>query len=143
MKIHITRLHSTVPLPAYQTAGSVAFDLASACDLVIEPHATARIPTGLVIATPSGYALLVASRSSTPQKKGLLPPHGIGILDQDYCGPTDELQILVYNFTDAPVAVGKGERIAQGLFVPIERAEWEEGAAAEKNRGGFGSTGTS
>lgn len=141
MKVRITRLDPTIELPEYKTAGAVAFDIAPRVDVVVVPHATIRIPTGLIIKTPPGYALIIASRSSTPERKGLLLPNGIGILDQDYCGPTDELHILIYNFTETPVIIKKGERIAQGLFIPIERAEWDEGPAAATSRGGFGSTG--
>lgn len=86
--------------------------------------------------------LVVASRSSTPIKKGLTPPHGFGIIDHDYCGPTDEIKVLVYNFTDQPVQITRGEKIAQGVFVKVDRFEWNEVETIDKeSRGGFGSTG--
>ena len=86
--------------------------------------------------------LVVASRSSTPLKKGLTPPHGFGIIDHDYCGPTDEIGVLVYNFTSDPVEIRRGEKIAQGVFVKIDKFEWEEVSEMEgRSRGGFGSTG--
>ena len=66
---------------------------------------------------------------------------GVGVIDQDYCGPQDEVLVQVYNFTARPVTVARGERIAQGLFVRVDRAAWEETTAAERpTRGGFGST---
>lgn len=141
MKIRITKLQDDIELPQYKTTGAVAFDLAAALDVVVAPRQIALVPTGLIIATPRGYALIIASRSSTPIKKGLSTPHGIGIIDQDYAGPNDEIKIQVYNFTDAPVTIAKGERLAQAFFVPIARAEWEEGGPEETSRGGFGSTG--
>lgn len=141
MKIRITKLQPDIELPQYKTTGAVAFDLAAAQDTTVAPRQIALIPTGLVIATPRGYALIIASRSSTPMKKGFSPPHGIGIIDQDYAGPNDEIKIQVYNFTDTPIIVTKGERIAQAFFVPIARAEWDEGDPEEQSRGGFGSTG--
>jgi dUTP pyrophosphatase len=86
--------------------------------------------------------LVVASRSSTPKKKGLLPPHGFGIIDHDYCGPEDEIRVLVYNFTNGDVVVGRGEKIAQGVFVKIDKFEWQEiDEIRRDSRGGFGSTG--
>ena len=86
--------------------------------------------------------LLLASRSSLPRKKGLMIPNGVGIIDQDYCGPEDEIHIQVYNFTSAPVHIERGERLAQGIFVRIAQVEWEEvEEIGEKSRGGFGSTG--
>jgi len=85
---------------------------------------------------------MVASRGSTPFKKGLLPPHGFGVGDQDFCGPDDEYWINVYNFTDEDVTVERGERVAQGIFVPVEIAQWEEVDSMENpTRGGHGSTG--
>lgn len=87
--------------------------------------------------------MLLAARSSTPKKKGLLMPHGMGIIDQDYCGPKDENLLQYYNFTDEPVTIEKGERCGQALFVAIARAEWENvDAISRSSRGGFGSTGT-
>lgn len=142
MKIKILRKDSTVELPAYQTPGSVAFDLSSSEDTVIQPHEIQRVPTGLTICTPPDHMLLIAARSSTPMKKGLMIANGIGIVDQDYCGPGDEIKLQLLNFTDKPVEVKKGERLAQGLFLKLDRVEWEE--VKELNtgsRGGFGSTG--
>ena len=52
--------------------------------------------------------------------------NGVGVIDQDYCGPADEVKIQVLNFTAAPVQVARGDRIAQGLFIPVARAEWQE-----------------
>ncbi|MBI4133145.1 dUTP diphosphatase [Candidatus Uhrbacteria bacterium] len=142
MQVRITRLDPSVPLPRYHTNGSVAFDLSSRMDMTVPSRTTARVPTGLVIATPPGYALIITLRSSTPERKGLLMPHGTGLSDQDFCGPHDELHLLVYNFTDAPVTITKGERIGQGFFTPIEKVIWEEGMPqATISRGGFGSTG--
>jgi dUTP pyrophosphatase len=97
----------------------------------------------VVVKVPEGYALIIASRSSLPRKKGLTCPHGIGVIDQDYHGATDEILVQVKNMTDAPVTVERGERIAQGLFVRVDQAEWEEvDDHGAETRGGFGSTGT-
>ena len=85
--------------------------------------------------------LLVALRSSTPRKKGLHKPHGIGVIDNDYCGDEDEVKVQVFNSTDKEVVVEKGERIAQGIFVKIDKFEWDEVEKMGKSRGGFGSTG--
>ena len=110
--------------------------------MTIAPQETARVPCNVVIEVPPGYALIVASRSSTPVRKGLLKANGIGIIDRDYCGDTDEIQALFYNVTGTPVIVERGERIAQALLVPAPRITWEEVTSLEADdRGGFGSTG--
>lgn len=143
MKFSINRIDKTLPLPAYQTKGSVGFDLSSRTDMKVASHSLALIPTNLVVKVPEGYMLLVVPRSSTPKKKGLLIPHGIGVIDQDYCGEKDEVLFQVYNFTDAEVSIARGERIAQGILVKVGIAEFVETdtAHSESSRGGIGSTG--
>ncbi len=142
MQVAVHKLRRDVELPQFQTGGSVGFDLATAEDVIIAPDEIAMVPTGLVIETPPGYALIIASRSSTPRKFGLSPPHGIGIVDQDYSGPEDEIRILVRNFTAQSVSIPRGTRIAQGMFVRAEQAEFiDADLSKNNNRGGFGSTG--
>ena len=142
MKVNIKRIDKSLPLPEYQTQGSVAIDLYSRLDFEVLPKEIALIPSNVIIETPLGYMLMIASRSSTPRKLGLLVPHGIGIVDQDYCGPNDEVLIQVYNFTENPVRIQKGQRLAQAVFVKIDTVEWTEVETMEKpSRGGVGSTG--
>lgn len=141
MKVKIKRLDRDLPLPVYETDGSVGFDLVAREETTIEPGTIELVPSNVVVEVPKDYMLIVASRSSTPRKKGLTPPHGFGIIDHDYCGPTDEVKIQVYNFSTEPVIVARGEKIAQGVFVHIDKFEWEEvDEIAEESRGGFGST---
>ena len=90
LKVKIKRIDSTLPLPAYETDGSVGFDLLARADTVIAPQTIGLIPGNIIVEVPKGYMLMVASRSSTPRKKGLMKPHGIGVVDQDFCGPQDE-----------------------------------------------------
>ena len=141
MKVRIKRIDKSISLPVYETSGSVGFDLLAREETVIQPGSIALIPANVIVEVPKGYALIVASRSSTPRKHGLSKPHGIGIIDQDYCGPEDEVKIQVRNFTEQPVAIKKGAKIAQGLFVRVDQFEFEEVDEIKKeSRGGFGST---
>ena len=142
MDVRITRLDPAVALPEYQTGGAAGFDLASSADMTVQPGEVALVPTGLVIEVPAGYVLGIFARSSTPLKRGLMVANGVGIVDADYCGPTDEIRIEVLNFTAAPVTIARGDRLAQGVFVPYARADWKEAAQiARPDRGGFGATG--
>jgi dUTP pyrophosphatase len=141
MKVRLTRLDGSVPLPVYQTEGAAGFDLASNADMTVQPGEVALVPTGLVAEIPAGYWLGVFARSSTPLKRGLMVANGVGIVDSDYCGPRDEIKIEVLNFTAAPVTVRRGDRLAQGVILPCVRAEWVEADASGPSRGGFGSTG--
>lgn len=141
-RVRIHRLRASAELPRYATAGAAGFDLAASEDTTVLPGRTALVPTGLVIEVPAGMFLGVFARSSTPLKRGLMVANGVGVVDSDYCGATDEVKIAVVNFTAEAVTVKAGDRIAQGILLPITRVEWEEVAAVEKDaRGGFGSTG--
>lgn len=142
MKIRIQRIDKTLPLPQYETNGSVGFDFIAREDTVIAPKSAGLIPANVIVEVPKNYMLLCSLRSSAPRKKGLSCPHGIGVIDHDYCGPKDEIKIQVYNFTSQPVTVKRREKISQGIFVRIDKFEWEEVAKIkEESRGGFGSTG--
>src|SRR5215472_14484663 len=141
LKVAIKRIDKSLPLPIYATAGSVGFDLLCREDIEIAPRTIELIPGNVIVRIPVGYFLLLTLRSSTPRRKSLLIPNGVGIIDQDYCGEGDELKVQVFNFSQETVQVNYGERIAQGLFLPVTRVEWEEIEELGQGRGGFGSTG--
>lgn len=142
MKVKIKKLDPSVELPKYQTTESACFDLASNEDAIIQPKEIKLLGTGLVIEAPHEHFLLIAPRSSLPLKKGLSIPQSIGIVDRDYSGPEDEIKLQVYNFTEKPVGVKKGERLAQGLFLKRDQVELDEVREIRMtSRGGFGSTG--
>ncbi len=142
MHVQIQRIDPTLPLPSYQTKGAVGFDVITRETTMIEPGQIALVPGNVIVKVPDGYALLLVPRSSLPRKKGLICPHSLGVIDQDYHGEKDELMVQVQNISEATVTVERGERIAQGLFVKIEQAAWEEVTSHNAtSRGGFGSTG--
>jgi len=142
MNVQIKRIDNTLPLPKYETTGAAGFDIYARESITIAPQEVIRIPTNLVIATPPGYMLAVSLRSSAPKKKVISIPHGYGIIDSDYCGNDDEILLQVINHTTTPVQIEKGERIGQGVFIPITQATWEEvNTMSANNRGGFGTTG--
>jgi len=143
MQVSIQRVDKTLELPRYETGGSVGFDLITREDTTIEPGAIGLVPSNVIVEVPEGYVLLVLPRSSLPKKKGLVCPHSIGVIDCDYHGGEDEIFVQVQNVTDKPVTIERGERIAQGMFVKLEKADWQEVENNNaKTRGGFGSTGT-
>jgi dUTP pyrophosphatase len=142
MRLQIKRLQPGIGLPEAATGRAAGFDLAAATDMEIPPRSIRLVGTGLVIAVPDGYFLGIFARSSTPLKRGLMVANGVGVIDADYCGPGDEIKIQVLNITDAPVAIARGDRLAQGIVLPCPRVEWEEvQEMVVPTRGGFGSTG--
>lgn len=143
MKTKIKLIDKNLPIPKYETPGSVAFDLSVREKTIIKPFIATLIPLNVIIKTPKNCFLLLVPRSSTPLKKNLLITNGIGVIDQDYCGDNDEIKLQVLNFSQKDVIVEKGERIAQAMFVKIQKID--EFKVVEKmqnkSRGGFGSTG--
>ena len=142
LPVEIQRIDPSLPLPQYESAGAVGFDFVTREDTTIEPKSIGLVPGNVIIKVPEGHALVVVPRSSLPRKKALVCPHSIGIIDQDYHGPEDEIFIQVQNISDEPVTIERGDRIAQGLFMRVDRAEWNEvDDHGAETRGGFGSTG--
>ena len=127
MHIEITRIHPDAVLPRYETDESAGFDLCSVTNVTVQPGKVALVPTGLVIHVPQRMFLGIFARSSTPVKRGLMVANGVGVIDPDYCGPTDEVKIAVMNFTD--------ERRREGRRAS-RAGDFPAGAAGGVGRGG-------
>jgi len=142
MKVKIVRIDKSLPLPEYHTSGSVAFDFYTRIDQTFRPGEAKLLPANFIIKVPPGYFLFIASRSSL-FKKGLQLANSVGVIDQDYHGPNDELHLSIRNVSERTVEVKKGDRLAQGLILPIQKvAEWQEvEKIKDESRGGYGSTG--
>lgn len=141
MKVRIRRIDKTLPLPEYHSEGAAGFDFYCRETVTVETKSLGLIPLNVALEPPKGHMLLLASRSSTP-KRGIMIANGIGIGDRDFSGNSDEYNALVFNYTDSPVTINRGERIAQGIFLRCDRVEWEEvDSLRENDRGGFGSSG--
>ncbi len=142
MKIAIKRIDKTLALPEYKTNGAVGFDLSARITTEIPSGEMRLIPLNIVVKVPKGYGFFLFSRSSTPLKKGLIVANSVGVVDQDYSGEDDEIKLCVLNITKETVGVEKGERIAQGVIMKVERPDFVEvDKMSDKSRGGFGSTG--
>lgn len=142
MNLKIKLIDETLPLPEYKTRGSVAFDLYSRINITVPPKEIRLIPLNVIIGIPDGHFMILAARSSLPIKKGLTCANSIGIVDTDFCGEQDEWRFEAYNFSDSPVTVERGERIAQALLIKFEKAEISKvNYTHNESRGGIGSTG--
>lgn len=144
MKVQIHRIDDTLPLPQYETSGSFGFDFIARQDTIIEPGQLGLVPSNVIVKCPEELALLVLPRSSTYRKTGLVFPHSVGLIDQDYCGVDDEIMIQLVNPRSHDVTVKRGDKVAQGLFVNSPKVEFTEVSKdflGKDSRGGFGSTG--
>ena len=144
MEVKIKLLNRFAKLPEYKTDGSAAMDLsyASETPLTVCPGERILVPTGIAISLPSsGYAALVCARSGLSSKYGITLSNGIGVIDSDYLG---EIKVAVINLGSSDYTIKPGERIAQLMFVPVERAAISVADSldeTERGTGGFGSTG--
>ncbi len=141
--IKIKRFDTSLSLPEYKTAGAAGLDVMARETVEVPPHQLAYVPLNVAVHPPKGYFMMLVARSST-HKKGLWMANGVGIMDPDYSGDQDEYKAVYYNFTDAPVTIERGERIAQMVCVKMETPPVEEVLQMQnKSRGGFGTTGSS
>ncbi|MFD1672287.1 dUTP diphosphatase [Agrilactobacillus yilanensis] len=101
------------------------------------------VPTGIKAYMQPDEVLILANRSSSPLKRRLILPNGIGVIDADYYNNTaneGEIFVQLLNYGVRPVTIKKGERLGQGIFVPYLKADGDQNDGEERN-GGFGSSG--
>jgi dUTP pyrophosphatase len=155
MEAKIYKCHPDAVIPAPQTGEAVGFDLSTIEDFIMSPGDRRVVGTGLVVQPPPGYHTEIFLRSGMAFKYNIMLINGVGLIDRDYAGPTDELKVMLYYaplmFDDFGKLVftfkrahkfKKGDRIAQLVFRKTEKftlVETEQAPALD--RGGLGSTG--
>jgi dUTP pyrophosphatase len=144
IKILDPRVGSELPLPAYATDGSAGLDLRALLDapLTLNSGDTTLLKTGLAIyiADPN-LAAVILPRSGLGHKHGIVLGNLVGLIDSDYQG---ELMVSCWNRGRDSFTINPGERIAQLVFLPVVRANFEtvvDFHATARGIGGFGSTG--
>ena len=130
-------------LPVYATTGAAGADLRSAeeAPVVLAPGERAAVRTGLVLELPPGFEGQVRPRSGLALRRGVTLLNSPGTIDSDYRG---EVSVLLVNLGAEPVTLERGERVAQLVVAPVERARFVEVDELERSargNGGFGSTG--
>lgn len=139
--LYVKQLSPDARLPVRGSEGAAGYDLSASVNVTIPGRGRSLIDTGLQILVPFGTYGRIAPRSGLAVKIGL--DVGAGVIDSDYRG---EVKILLFNHSDTPVSIGKGDRIAQLL---LERIVTPPVVAVDsltetlRGAGGFGSTGTS
>ncbi|HYA87138.1 MAG TPA: dUTP diphosphatase [Nitrospirota bacterium] len=143
--VHITKLKHAdgMPLPQYQTEHAAGVDLYAAIerDVTIDAGKWLLIPTGIALAIPEGYEGQVRPRSGLALKHGIGMLNSPGTIDADYRG---EVGIILFNFSDTPFTVRRGDRIAQLVFAKLSKAKFESVSQlteTARGAGGFGHTG--
>ena len=130
-----------LPTPSYATDGAAGLDVVSAEDLTLAPGQRHAVATGFAIAIPEGYEVQVGPRSGLALKHGITCLNTPGTIDHDYRG---EVKVILANLGSDPFEVRRGERIAQLVPAPVQKAEFvvvDNLTATLRGAGGFGSTG--
>jgi len=143
MEVKIKKIKENAIIPTRGSKEAAGYDLYACCDdvVIIEPHKTTKIGTGLAIQPPKGYFGAIMARSGVATKYGLRPANCTGVCDQDYLG---EYIVALHNDTDYPQVINPKDRIAQLVFLPyisVEFCDTDKFDSTERDSGGFGSTG--
>ena len=130
-----------LPLPAYATSGAAGMDVVAAENHDLAPGARHAVATGFAMAIPEEYEVQVRPRSGLALKHGVTCLNTPGTIDSDYRG---EVKVILANLGSEPFAVRRGDRIAQLVPAPVQRAVLNEVSTLDdtaRGSGGFGSTG--
>jgi len=143
IRIAIQRLPhgENLPLPRYATEGAAGMDVVAAEELTLAPGARHAVATGFAMAIPPGYEVQVRPRSGLALKHGITCLNTPGTIDSDYRG---EIKVILANLGSENFPIARGDRIAQLVPAPVQRADLDEVATLDetaRGAGGFGSTG--
>src|SRR5439155_10027561 len=116
VELPFARLDPDARLPEAAHPGDAGFDLRSTVDVDVGPGERARVPTGVAVAIPEGFAGLVLPRSGLASRHGLTLANAPGLIDAGYRG---EVTCAVVNLDrQDPVKIARGDRTGQLASVP-------------------------
>lgn len=130
-----------LPLPAYASEGAAGMDVVAAETLTLRPGTRHAVATGFAMAIPPGYEVQVRPRSGLALKYGITCLNTPGTIDSDYRG---EVKVILANLSEDNFEIARGDRIAQLVPAPVQRAAFAEVETLDetaRGAGGFGSTG--
>jgi dUTP pyrophosphatase len=143
-RIGLVKNHPDAQLPTVNnkhiSTGDTGYDLYSVESSYIPPNEARCIDVGLTLAfVEPGYWFQIMPRSGLGFTKGL-QPH-LGVIDNQYRG---DLAVKLYNFSDKPTSLAKGDRIAQIVIHKLHQAEFQfvnEISPTDRGTKGIGSSG--
>lgn len=138
--IELCLVGAVIPHYAHPTDGGM--DITSPVELTIPAGQTKIVPTGLKVAVPEGWMLLVFPRSGLSAKTGLRVANSPGLIDAGY---RDEVGVILHNTGAEDYTVTAGARIAQFVLVRRTAIRFEQVTSVadigDDRGGGFGHTG--
>lgn len=137
------KLDDGAKMPEKAHDADAGFDLFSPSEFtvaqtIVDQNGHAIIDTGVHMLIPRGYVGMIKSKSGLNVKHGLT---ATGVVDAGYTG---NIKVKLYNHSNTPYKINKGDKVAQIVIVPIPEVRLVEADALEETeRGsdGFGSTG--
>ena len=143
VRVNIKKLNDSAIIPVRGSEEAAGYDLHANIkeNIIIPPHTSQKISTGLSIEIPKGYFGAIVARSGLATKQGLRPANAIGICDSDYRG---EYIVALHNDSDIERTIEPNDRIAQLIimpYLPVKFAEVDILSDTERSTRGFGSTG--
>lgn len=165
LNVNVEIINDKAVMPEYAHAGDACFDIRVILDkdnkpmkmedggdeiafddtknsCLLQPGASAVFHTGLKMSTPSNWALLIYPRSSTGIKKNMMLSNTVAVIDTaTYRG---EILISITNNSNNLRVVSDGDRLVQGMFVPIQNVAFNRVDKLDdtiRGEGGIGSSG--
>ena len=145
VNIKIKRVYDDATIPTQGSANAAGFDLyayiSGGDHVVIQPHTTVMIGTGVAVAIPNHYWGGIFARSGLATKQGLRPANCTGVIDPDYRG---ELIVALHNDFNTARTVNHGDRIGQLVIIPLPDVSYDivdDLDETVRGEGGFGHTG--
>lgn len=141
MNLSLQKLDPELPTPQRAHPGDAGIDLYARHPAVLEPGERAVIDSGVAVAIPEGHAGLVVPRSGLAARHGMSVVNGPGLIDAGYRG---EVKVIVINHGIERMTIGRGDRIAQLVVVPValpDVVEVDQLAETARGSGGLGSSG--
>lgn len=141
--IKVKRVTATAIIPERKTIGAAGFDLYADIDapVIVRPHTTVMIYSGIAFSIPDGYFGAIYARSGLSVKSGLRPATCVSVIDSDYRG---NVGLPMHNDTDTERVINPNERVAQIVFQKALTPKLEVVAEldnTERGDNGFGSSG--
>ncbi len=156
MKVKVKKLYPDAQLPEYATDSAGCFDIRAYTPDIelggktfptiteVRNGDTVVFDTGLSFEITKGHVMMVYSRSGHGFNNSVRLSNCVGVIDSDYRGELKVKLIGDFNNGDSPLYVRHGDRIAQGMIIPVKTIEFEEAKELTKTKRGtkgLGSTG--
>lgn len=142
LKLIIQKLDKNIKDPEYACEGDAGLDLYSTVDCILRPYERRKVPTGIKVAIPEGYAGFVQPKSGLAIKNGLSLVNTPGLIDSGYRG--EICAILINLDPEKDFVIKLGDKICQMVIQRVENVKIEFADKLDetsRGEGGFGSTG--